>query len=335
MATYKQIFGKQVKFLSADPPAASGEGQVWYNSTSNTFKTSLNLGGVWSSGNALNTGRLALGGTGTQAAGFAISGILGHPTSSPPNMVTQSEDYDGTSWTVAPSVGAGRYTMGTAGTQTAALINKGYGPSAPALSSTETYDGSSWTAGTASNFYATNVGSGGTQTSAVIFAGSEAPGITDRTEEWDGSTWTNTGTLGTARYQMSGNNIGTQTAGLAAGGLSPAPPAATKTEHYDGSSWTAGGTIPGSGNGNAARFGLQTAAIMASGSYAPTTAAFSYDGTAWAVIGSIATGRGQSAGCGSTTAGVMFGGEISPQVGQILSEEYNDPTISIQTVTTS
>ena len=46
MATYKQIFGKQVKFLSSDP-ANEAEGQVWYNSTSGTFKSVVS-GGGWS-----------------------------------------------------------------------------------------------------------------------------------------------------------------------------------------------------------------------------------------------------------------------------------------------
>ena len=41
MATYKEIFGKQVKFLSSDPDN-EGEGQVWYNSTSDTFKNVVN-----------------------------------------------------------------------------------------------------------------------------------------------------------------------------------------------------------------------------------------------------------------------------------------------------
>jgi hypothetical protein len=38
MATYKEIFGKQIKFLSSDP-ANEAEGQIWYNSTSGTFKS--------------------------------------------------------------------------------------------------------------------------------------------------------------------------------------------------------------------------------------------------------------------------------------------------------
>ena len=45
MTTYKEIFGKPVKVLSTDPTDAQAEGQVWYNSTSGTFKTVLSVGG--------------------------------------------------------------------------------------------------------------------------------------------------------------------------------------------------------------------------------------------------------------------------------------------------
>jgi hypothetical protein len=43
MTTYKEIFGKQVKNYSSDP-ANDAEGQVWYNSTSGTFKSLLATG---------------------------------------------------------------------------------------------------------------------------------------------------------------------------------------------------------------------------------------------------------------------------------------------------
>jgi hypothetical protein len=44
MSTLKELYGKTVKVLSTDPTDAGAEGQVWYNSTSGTFKTVLNVG---------------------------------------------------------------------------------------------------------------------------------------------------------------------------------------------------------------------------------------------------------------------------------------------------
>ncbi len=40
MTTYKEIFGKYVRSVASDPSIAEGEGEIWYNTSSNTFKTS-------------------------------------------------------------------------------------------------------------------------------------------------------------------------------------------------------------------------------------------------------------------------------------------------------
>jgi len=39
MTTYKEVFGKYVRSVSSDPPAALGTGEIWYNTSSNVFKT--------------------------------------------------------------------------------------------------------------------------------------------------------------------------------------------------------------------------------------------------------------------------------------------------------
>jgi hypothetical protein len=58
---------------------------------------------------------------------------------------------------------------------------------------------------------------------------------TAATEEYDGTSWTAGGSLGTARYQLGGAGI--QTAALGFGGYSTVTTGAT--EEYDGSTWTA------------------------------------------------------------------------------------------------
>ena len=73
MTTYKEIFGKYVKNYSSDP-TADIEGQIWYNTTSGTFKTNLNAGAVWSAGGNMGTARNVLAGAGTQTAGLAFGG---------------------------------------------------------------------------------------------------------------------------------------------------------------------------------------------------------------------------------------------------------------------
>ena len=58
MGTYKGIQGYSVQTLASDPsPTASVEGQLWFNSTSSTYKIATAAAGAWSSGGALLTPR--------------------------------------------------------------------------------------------------------------------------------------------------------------------------------------------------------------------------------------------------------------------------------------
>ena len=148
--------------------------------------------------------------------------------------------------------------MAAGGTQTAAIASMGWVGSA--TTATEYYNGTAWSPGTASSDNRTNLGSSGTQTSFLAFGGAESPGTSNATEEWDGSSWTSGGNLGTARYQLSGNNAGTQTAGLCIGGFAGGA-AKDLVEHYNGSTWTAGGALP-TAEGIAARYGTQTLSLI-------------------------------------------------------------------------
>ena len=78
------------------------------------------------------------------------------------------------------------------------------------------------------------------------------------TEEYDGTSWSAGGNLGTGRYRLAG--AGTQSAGLRIGGLNDA----ADTEHYDGTSWSAGSDL-GTGRGSLAGCGTQSAALCMGG----------------------------------------------------------------------
>jgi hypothetical protein len=87
---------------------------------------------------------------------------------------------------------------------------------------------------------------------------------TAATEEYDGTSWTTVNSMNTARYSLGA--AGTQTAGLAFGGLIPSPFTAA-TEEYDGNSWTTVNSM------NTARYqvagtGTQTAALGFGGNLA-------------------------------------------------------------------
>jgi hypothetical protein len=209
MTTYKELFGKAVKYLSTDP-TDDIEGQIWYNSTTGTFKTELSLPDAWASGGTMATGRYSVGGAGIQTAALAFGGSTG-----PSVSTNATEEYNGLTWGPGGNMGTGRrYTSGC-GTQTAGICIGGFIQSAPntSTSAVENYNGTSWTAGTSLPIAITDLASCGTQTAALSFGGN---GSITTTNEYDGSTWTAGGSMTTGRRYPTG--AGTQTAGLAFGG---------------------------------------------------------------------------------------------------------------------
>ena len=113
-----------------------------------------------------------------------------------------------------------------------------------------------------------NQGGGGTKfgiTAGWVAGGRRYPtspaNQTNKTQEWDGSSWSETGDLGTAKYGNSGT--GTLTAGLVSGGFDNAAPGnLNQTEEYNGSSWTAQNTMGTARYRTAAATGTQTATIL-------------------------------------------------------------------------
>ena len=142
MATYKGIQGYSVQTLASDPsPTASVVGQLWFNSTSSTYKIAVAAGGAWASGGTMITPRSELAGAvqGTQSAGLIFGGM--------PNPTGRdlTESYDGTSWTEVNDLVTGRAGQMGAGTQAAGLCFGGYTSSPGYQDLTENWDGTSWT----------------------------------------------------------------------------------------------------------------------------------------------------------------------------------------------
>jgi hypothetical protein len=103
MADYKGIQGFGVQTLASDPTEPGSVGQIFYNSTSGTFKTVKPGGapvGTWASGGNLNTARgNGIGGGGTQTNALAFGG-------DPRTGAT--ENYNGTSWTEVNDLNSAR-----------------------------------------------------------------------------------------------------------------------------------------------------------------------------------------------------------------------------------
>jgi hypothetical protein len=74
MAEYINIRGQSIEVVASDP-ANPTQGQIWYNSTSNTLKgLGVSTVGAWATGNNLNTARASVAGAGTQTAALGFGG---------------------------------------------------------------------------------------------------------------------------------------------------------------------------------------------------------------------------------------------------------------------
>ena len=186
MTTYNQLAGLRVNYVSSDPTLNTGnEGQVWYNSTSGTLKSLVQIK-AWSAGSNMTTARSALAGAGTQTAGLAFGGSIPPLFSTTTNV---TEEYDGSTWSPGGNLGTSRRnlsSMGT-GTQTAGLAIGGFVPPATYLSSTEEYNGSSWSVGGNLATARYGIGGAGTQTLGLGFGGYSATGNSNATEEYSGA----------------------------------------------------------------------------------------------------------------------------------------------------
>ena len=280
MATYREIHGKAVKSLSTDPTAETDAGQIWYNTSSDTFKSIVNLE-AWSSASALIYAQgEGGGGAGTQTAALIAGGSI-------PEVATSGE-YNGSGWTAGGNMNTAGAFRGLGGTQTAGFCfgNQVASPDYPTGVS-ETYNGTSWTSISTIPQVHSQSASFGSTTAGVCAAGRTDNGdnATTTTNEWDGSSWTTGGAYPAAIRLMGVTGTAPATTGLAFGGQgggSPSPGNVTTNSSYDGSTWTAQTAIPTATSDNSGAAGTSASALMIGGKAPSVTAnCFKYDGTSW------------------------------------------------------
>jgi hypothetical protein len=345
MTTFKEIRGTDILALSSDPSNPE-LGQIWYNSSSGTLKgyifATVN---AWSAGGNLNTARYGIGGAGaSNTAAIYFGGQIIAPA--PSALLTNSESYDGTSWTNTPSLNTARGTQGF-GTQTAAIAAGGQAqPNPTASAAVESWNGSAWTSITSkSQATVASTGVVGIQTAGLVFGGATGDGspYVTATESWNGSAWTSGGSMpGNAGAKaMAKGGAGTQTAALSMGGDNGAGDAGNQVFSYNGTSWSAGTALNTaqrwSGGG-----GTQTAAICFGG-YAPGASGITqlWNGSAWTTSpNSLATARGDFSGCGTQASALAAGGFPGSYPGSgpgasNATEEWTGSQFSTKTVTVS
>ena len=309
MATYEEIHGKRVDVFDDDPTLDSSyEGQVWYNSATGTLKTVISFGSWNSEVNCSETSR------GRASAGTfpACVYVGGFPGSFP--ITTQSEEFNGFTFSNGGSTGSAHYVAGMDGTQTAAIICTGYNnPPGARTPDCETYDGSSFSQVADVNTARYSLAASGTTTACLIYGGNDQSSPleqTAKTELFNGSSWSEVADLNQKRECFS-TGAGTATAAIVAGGTTyPPTTKLDNTEFYDGTSWSEQNTMNTARNGGGG-WGSQTAMVVGGGSTPSVTGATeSWDGTSWSTEpGTLATARTVVSAVGSdSTEGFISGG---------------------------
>ena len=176
-----------------------------------------------------------------------------------------------------------------------------------------------WSAGGNLNTARNVPGQGGTTTAAVCFGGNVPP-VTNKTETYDGSSWTEVNTLTTARMHICG--FGTSGTAVVAASGNANPPVMANCETYDGTSWTEvndlnyGGISRGGAGTSTAGLACSGQDLAAAGSVpwagACATNVEEWDGTNWTNGTAMNTCRKAMAGFGTQTAAIMAGGVGTP-----------------------
>ena len=299
-------------------------GQVYFNSTSNTFKVTEQPvpGGTWASGANMSQPRgragFASNASSTTHIAMTFGGNVGAGT---PGKTVNTEQYDGTSWTEVNNINTVRNGYGGCGTLTSSIYAGGEDPLVPPsnTANVELWDGTNWTETTNLNVARrSNVGFGATNTDVINASGYTTTSVAI-TEKWNGTSWTEVGDQNAAKYARGG--AGTATDGILFGGQDPT----TNTETWDGTSWTEVSELNSAGEYRAAS-GSSSSQVLATGKYPLGANVEAWNGSSWTEINDISTARWEGSGTGSAVFGLISGGHPgTPNNYATATEEFTVP----------
>jgi len=332
MAEYINIKGQNIEVVASDP-ANPTQGQIWYNSTSNTLKGEGYAAGAWASGG--NMANVAIGrqGFGTQTAAVA-AGLYG-PS---PTVQGTTEEYNGATWSSGGTLGTARYAAGGSGTLTAGLCVGGDSITGSPRYGTqvEEYDGTTWTGGGAAPTGKSYSATFGTQT-ATLSTGAPTSSPNTITILYDGSTWT-TSAASLSLAAGSRNGFGIQTSGITCGGQA-GPTYYNTTEDWNGTVWTSGGNLTVARRAHGASGTSESSGIAfggeVAGSPGRTAATEEYNGTSWSSTTNMTSGRSKIGSCGTLSAGLGFGGYNPTPAVSNTTEEWTGAGPVTKTITAS
>jgi hypothetical protein len=326
VTAYPPSAGAGVSQLASDPPSPT-EGQMWYNTTTNTLKQYVQGAGAWATGGSLNTGRRDLGGAGTQTSGLAFGGVT---AASPVYGGSETESYNGSAWTEVNDLNTARRSLEGAGADNTSAIAFGGNTAPGQVAITESWSGTSWTEVNDLNTVRQDFAGSGTQTSALA-TGGNAPRIA-LNESWNGTSWTEVGDLNTARNNLAGAGLD-NTSALVFGGS--VPPIVGNTESWNGTSWTEVNDL-NTPRDILAGTGIQTSALAFGGENAGFKGETEeWNGVSWTEVADLNLARYELARAGNTTAALAIGGDGSPPVTTLADTEEWTKGLSVQTITAS
>ena len=310
------------------------EGQLYFNSTTNTFKeTILDLpAGTWASAPSLNTPAPANYAR-AQFGGGSSSNVA---AGSNPNG-TLCESFDGTSWSEFTEKSGGNTEKpglgqsGTAGFVIGQNSNSAY---------VEEWNGSSWSEKADLNTGRNAMSTGGTITSGLVFGG-ETPQY-DETESWNGSAWSEVADLNTGKAKAAGWGASNIDA-ISAVGFAPihSPTYRKNAELWDGTSWTeTADTNDFHQSGGCSGFISTLGIIFAGDAQQPpgasrTTKTELWNGTSWTEINdtSVAAMDSGFGPSGKASSAMYITGDTAS--GRVNSTETFDAFLANKTITAS
>ena len=261
--------------------AGAGESNtsaVIFGGSSQNAKTESWDGTSWTEVNDLSTGRADGGTTGGTASNALYAG-------------GETTVYVGTTeeWSFPPAT-ASTLNEGDMWFNSTSSTLKGYGTAAGVPAGT-------WASGGALNTGRNGVRGAGVSKAAVVVFGGNDGSVTGKTENYNGSAWTETTDMNTGKTNSVGT--GTYTAAIAAYD--------STAETWNGTSWTEVSELS-TPRQEVGSFGTQTSALAIGNQNAASAIVEQWDGSSWTEVGDLTTAVGATTGFGTTSAGHAVGG---------------------------
>ena len=181
--------------------------------------------------------------------------------------------------------------------------------------------GASWSSGGDLNRgLAAEIQGAGASNTAAIATGGQTGGppyvIQAKTEQYNGTAWTEVADLNLARKAAAGAVASPSSNSLYfSGGSGPLPSWSATTEAWDNSSWTEVGDLNSARNGAGGAGSSNASAICISGEIPNNTQTVNveeYNGSSWTEIANVNDARRYGVGLGTATAGLYVGGDNDP-----------------------